>query len=45
MQKDSWNIINLYQVWNVETLQVMEPKKKKQIDQKMYYALLMMFQR
>jgi hypothetical protein len=25
MQKDAWNIINLYQVWNIETLQVMEP--------------------
>jgi hypothetical protein len=29
MQKTSRNIINLYQVLNIQTLQVMEPKKEK----------------
>jgi hypothetical protein len=29
MQKDFWNIINLHQVLNIETLQVMELKRKK----------------
>jgi hypothetical protein len=28
MQKNSQNIINLYQVLNIQTLQVMEPKKE-----------------
>jgi hypothetical protein len=34
MQKDSWNIINLHQVWNIETLQVMELEKKKKLTKK-----------
>ncbi len=34
MQKDSWNIINMYQVLNIEILQVMEPKKEKKLTKK-----------
>jgi hypothetical protein len=44
MQKDSWNIINSHQVLNFETLQVMEPIKKK-IDNSIFYAPLVNFQR
>jgi hypothetical protein len=29
MEKNFWNIINLYQVLNIQTLQVMEAKKEK----------------
>jgi hypothetical protein len=44
MQKDSWNIINSHRVLKIETLQVMEPIKKK-IDNSIYYAPLVNFQR
>jgi hypothetical protein len=31
MQKDSWNIIYLHQMLNIETLQLMQPKKKNKL--------------
>jgi hypothetical protein len=32
--KGPWNIINLYQVWNIETLQVIEHKKENKLTKK-----------
>jgi hypothetical protein len=38
MQKNSQNIINLYQVLNIQTLQVVEPKKEKKVNNSIYYT-------
>jgi hypothetical protein len=45
MQKNSQNIINLYQVLNIQTLQVMEPKKEKKSIIQFIILPLAIFQR
>jgi hypothetical protein len=45
MQKDSWNIINLHQVLNIETLQIMELKKEKKFNNSIYNAPFVIFQK
>jgi hypothetical protein len=45
MQKDSWNVINLHQILNIETLQIMELKKEKKLNNSIYNAPLAIFQK